>query len=88
LPKVLAAIQVSPEAVAGGAIGKIRDGDCIEIDAESGALNVVSDPRFAARELPQFKLSRSHSGMGRELFAAFRHSVNSAENGASIFGGQ
>jgi phosphogluconate dehydratase len=86
--KVLAAIQVSPEAVAGGAIGKIRDGDCIEIDAECGALNVISDPQFSARELPQFKLSRSHSGMGRELFAAFRHSVSSAESGASIFAGK
>ncbi len=86
--KVLAAIQTSPEAIAGGAIGKVRDGDLLEIDADSGRFDVVDDAGFEARELPGFELSRSHSGMGRELFASFRHSVTSAEAGATIFPGE
>ena len=85
--KVLAAIQVSPEAVAGGTIGKIRNGDIIEIDSESGVLAVKVDDDFLARPLVAIDGTSSHVGMGRELFTAFRHSVGSAEAGATIFGG-
>jgi phosphogluconate dehydratase len=82
--KVLAAIQVTPEAVHGGAIGKLADGDMITIDAEAGVLAATSvggDP--AARSQPEFDLQANHSGMGRELFGAFRASVSGAESGAS-----
>jgi phosphogluconate dehydratase len=83
--KVLALIQVSPEAAAGGALGKIRDGDTIEIDAEAGVLSVCTEDDFDARPLPDFDFDDRHTGMGRELFAAFRKSVSSAEQGATIF---
>ena len=39
--KVPAAIHVTPEALEGGAIGKIRDGDMIRLDAEAGTLEVL-----------------------------------------------
>ncbi len=84
--KVLAAIQVAPEAVAGGAIGRIRDGDVVEIDADAGVLTVHCDDDFGSRKNAEIQLSRSHKGLGRELFASFRHSVNDAEAGATIFG--
>jgi len=84
--KVLAAIQVSPEAVLGGMIGKIRDGDRITIDSAGGTLSVTADDDVAAREAAEVDLSSNHVGMGRELFAAFRTQTGVAEAGASIFG--
>jgi phosphogluconate dehydratase len=83
--KVLSAIQVSPEAAAGGAIGKIRDGDIIELDSAAGVLSVETDDDFDSREIEAVSLARSHNGMGRELFGIFRNAVSSAETGASIF---
>ncbi|MDX1516130.1 MAG: phosphogluconate dehydratase [Woeseiaceae bacterium] len=85
--KVLAAIQVVPEALAGGLIGHIRDGDIVDIDADAGTLSVETDDDLAARDGVQADLTSSHYGMGRELFAPFRTSVNGAEQGATIFGG-
>lgn len=81
--KVLAAIQVTPEAVADGLIARIQDGDMISIDAEAGLLNVAAN--LAERELMQADLAASASGMGRELFSIFRKEVSTAEAGASIF---
>ncbi|MEE4164077.1 MAG: phosphogluconate dehydratase [Woeseiaceae bacterium] len=84
--KVLAAIQVSPEAVLGGLIGKIRDGDRITIDSAGGTLSVTAGDDVAAREAAEVDISSNHVGMGRELFAAFRTQTGVAEAGASIFG--
>jgi phosphogluconate dehydratase len=82
--KVLSAIQVTPEALHGGTIGKIRDGDIVTIDADAGLLSVAgSDDDPAARPMPHFELGANHVGMGRELFAAFRAHVTGAEAGAS-----
>ena len=86
--KVLAAIQITPEAACGGEIARIRDGDVVEIDADRGLLEVSVDAtEWRSREMPAPDLAHNHFGLGRELFAAFRHSVNGAEQGASIFGG-
>ncbi len=84
--KVLAAIQVVPEALAGGLIGRIRDGDVIEIHSEDGRLEVVSNEPLASRPAPEIDLRASHAGMGRELFQVFRNNVSAAEAGATIFG--
>ncbi len=81
--KVPAAIHLSPEALDGGPISKLRDGDVVELDANSGTLKVVSDD-FLQREPASAKTSKTQ-GMGRELFAGFRSLVGSAEDGASIF---
>ena len=83
--KVLAAIQVTPEAVDGGAIGKLRDGDMITIDSTSGTLAVAGAETVLQRDIPAMDISASHAGMGRELFGMFRRSVGGAEAGGSIF---
>ncbi|MDD9959415.1 MAG: phosphogluconate dehydratase [Gammaproteobacteria bacterium] len=81
--KVLAAIQVTPEAMAAGKIGLIRDGDMISIDAQLGLLEVGAD--LDSREVTSGNKSASAVGMGRELFSVFRKEASSAETGASIF---
>jgi len=86
--KVLAAIQVTPEAVCDGTIGKIKDGDQITIDAVAGVLSVTANDDPALRSIGSSDPSSSHVGMGRELFVQFRKNVSSAERGATIFGGE
>ena len=83
--KVLSAIHVTPEAIDGGPIAKIRDGDVISIDAENGVLSCIDDDDFESRALPVVK-REPLVGMGRELFAAFRERAGGAEQGASLFG--
>lgn len=80
--KVLAAIHLSPEAAAGGALAKLEDGDIVAIDADAGTLDVRAD--LSARLPAEYEAAASSSGYGRELFAAFRQVVGSAEDGASI----
>ncbi|MFW5660870.1 MAG: phosphogluconate dehydratase [Oceanicaulis sp.] len=81
--KVPAAIHVSPEALAGGPIGKVKDGDMIRLDSEAGTLDVlVEESDWAARPHAQADLAPSHKGMGRELFSGFRAIVCCAEDGA------
>jgi len=82
--KVLAAIHVVPEAVDGGLIAKIHDGDLIEVDAETGVLQLhVEEAALAARE--PAAVDDEHFGVGREMFALFRRNVGNAESGASVF---
>ena len=84
--KVLAAIQVTPEAARGGALAKVRDGDLIEIDAAGGTLRAqVDDAEWQARAASAADLAGNHYGTGRELFAAFRSNVSGAEQGATVF---
>ncbi|WCN14621.1 phosphogluconate dehydratase [Marinomonas mediterranea] len=85
--KVPAAIHLTPEALAGGLIGKIKDGDLMRLDAVTGTLSLlVSDDELAGREAATHDLSESHQGMGRELFYAQRTLVSGAEQGAcSLF---
>ena len=80
--KVPAAIHVTPEALDGGPIGKIRDGDLIRLDAEQGVLEVVGVPELADRDVPHRDLTGDRWGTGRELFAGFRALVGGAEAGA------
>ncbi len=84
--KVPAAIHVTPEAIDGGAIAKIRDGDMIRLDATSGTLEVLVDAKeFAAREAVVIDLAKNDFGVGRELFNLFRKNAGRADQGASIF---
>lgn len=83
--KVPAAIHVCPEALDGGPIAHIADGDMLRVDAESGVLEIL-DPAVLQRPAVQGDLSSNQHGTGRELFAAFRNSVGAADSGASIFG--
>jgi len=84
--KVLAAIHLSPEWVDGGAIGRIREGDRICVDAEAGVLMAkVPEAEWAAREETPVATEPQH-GMGREMFAGMRAAATSAETGAVTFG--
>ncbi|HEY6815769.1 MAG TPA: dihydroxy-acid dehydratase, partial [Croceibacterium sp.] len=77
--KVPAAIHVSPEALGGGPLSRVRDGDVIRLCAERGELSTPAD--LAAREpavAPQ-----AQDGTGRELFAMFRLGADDAERGGS-----
>ncbi len=84
--KVPAAIHVSPEALAGGPLARLRDGDLVRLDAVAGTLQaLVPADEWAARELAQIRpeaLDENGWGMGRELFAGIRRNVKSAEEGA------
>jgi len=85
--KVPAAIHITPEALEGGAIGKVLDGDTIRLDAEAGTLAVlVSDAELAKRAAPMPDLSANAFGFGRELFAGFRTMATRADRGATAFG--
>ena len=85
--KVPAAIHVSPEVLGGGALGRVRDGDLILLDAAAGSLQALVDEQiWQARAPAQADLSANGLGMGRELFAMFRASVSQAEQGATTFG--
>jgi phosphogluconate dehydratase len=82
--KVLAAIQVTPESLAGGTIGKIRDGDMVTIDAAGGTLAVDAGD-IESRPAPDTDVANRQIGMGRELFVVFRERSTGAEQGAGIF---
>lgn len=81
--KVPAAIHVTPEALDGGPIGKIRDGDMVRVDSEAGVLECGTD--IEARTTPAHNLDDDRWGTGRELFAGFRSLVGKAEEGAMTF---
>ena len=84
--KIPAAIHLTPEALDQGPIGLVRDGDIVEVDAESGVLQLhVDEQELATREHAEADLSESHDVMGRELFAPLRQTVGAAEEGATVF---
>jgi phosphogluconate dehydratase len=84
--KVPAAIHVSPEALLGGDIGKVRNGDLVRLDANTGELTILVDAAdWAAREHVQADLTANQHGVGRDLFAGFRQLATAAEDGAMSF---
>ena len=78
--KVPAAIHCSPEALGGGPLSRLRDGDIVRLCGETGTLAAIGvdlatrDP--AVPPPPPL-------GTGRELFAFMRHGADNAEHGAS-----
>lgn len=77
--KVPAAIHCTPEALGGGPLARLRDGDIVRVCAATGALSTTAD--LASREAaadPQAEL-----GTGRELFGMMRRFADGAEQGAS-----
>tara|TARA_R110000744_G_scaffold107699_2_gene204230 strand:- start:8623 stop:10470 length:1848 start_codon:yes stop_codon:yes gene_type:complete len=85
--KVPAAIHLCPEALDGGLISKIKTGDMILLDGETGELTLlVEESELAKRENATFEVNGHHQGMGRELFGFMRRNLSSAETGAcSLF---
>lgn len=86
--KIPSAIQVTPEAAAGGALARVEDGDVVVLDAEAGTLDVlVEAAELAARPVRDSAPDEaSWQGTGRELFTALRRAVGPADQGASVFG--
>lgn len=85
--KIPAAIHVTPEALDGGVIGKIQDGDMLRLDCDKRTVEVLLDEAtLNARPQAEADLSGNTHGMGRELFETFRRVAGHADEGASVFG--
>ncbi|MGM0429857.1 MAG: phosphogluconate dehydratase [Pseudomonadota bacterium] len=83
--KVPAAIHLTPEAVDGGLIAKINDGDLVKVDFEKGVLELmVDETELLQRPVATIDLTENQFGMGRELFTNFRDNLSGAESGASV----
>jgi phosphogluconate dehydratase len=80
--KVPSAIHVSPEALDGGPLARLHDGDRVRVDAVAGTLDVLT-PGVLERPNVRPDLVANGFGVGRELFGVFRASVGPAEAGAS-----
>jgi phosphogluconate dehydratase len=83
--KVPAAIHICPEALDGGPIAYIKDGDILRVDAVEGTLDILTQG-VLERPVVEADLSTNQYGTGRELFEVFRSAVGPAEAGASVFG--
>lgn len=88
--KVPAAIHVVPEALHGGPLAQIQNGDRVRINANTGELSVqLSADELVKRPKVQFRdlavANRHAQGIGRELFAHMRHGVGAADEGGSVF---
>ena len=82
--KVPAAIHLYPEALDGGLIAKVQNGDIIEVNADENSIKLhVSDEELAKRIVTPKDLSEEREGMGREMFNGFRKILTTPEEGAS-----
>ncbi len=84
--KVPAAIHITPECANGGMLGKVKDGDIIQLKTTSGELNVLKeDTEWQSRDqIPH--IEQLNETDGRILFSNMRTTVSSAETGAlSLF---
>ncbi|NKX46170.1 phosphogluconate dehydratase [Roseicyclus persicicus] len=81
--KVPAAIHVAPEALDGGLIARLADGDLVRVDARAGRLEVLT-PGVADRAPATPDLSANAHGVGRELFEIFRRTAGPATEGAGV----
>ena len=81
--KVPSCIHVAPEALDGGLIAKLQDGDLIRVDAAQGQLEVLTEG-VDARSPAAPDLSANSHGIGRELFEVFRQNAGPASTGAGV----
>ena len=86
--KVPAAIHLSPEALDGGAIARIEEGDMITVDCEQGLLQLEVDEAVLAARVPQLSAAAGQGqpawlNHGRQIFELFRQQASPAEQGAS-----
>ncbi|WP_342075492.1 phosphogluconate dehydratase [Yoonia sp. SS1-5] len=81
--KVPSAIHVCPEAADGGPISLLRDGDIVRLDATKGTIDAIGVD-LGARSPAAADLTGNGTGVGRELFEAFRKNVGLAADGAGV----
>jgi len=87
--KVPAAIHIVPEAVDGGLLAKLQNGDLIRVDAVSGQIECLEDMNVVNSREAAPNPKGSQRGCGRELFAVNRDNISNAEQGASyLFAGE
>jgi phosphogluconate dehydratase len=77
--KIPAAIHCTPEALGGGPLALVQDGDVIRLCGHEGILEVMADLSTRTAASPP----AVHVGVGRELFAMMRAGADGAERGAS-----
>ncbi|MEQ1546003.1 phosphogluconate dehydratase [Methyloglobulus sp.] len=82
--KVPSVIHLCPECEVGGPLAKVRNGDTIALNLQTGDCNaLVDEAEFNARVPWPNSAKNHHYGMGREMFGGFRLGASSAETGAS-----
>ena len=81
--KVPAAIHMCPEALKGGPLAFVRDGDMITLDATQGTVEV--DAELASRS-PAPAPVHNNASLGMNMFANQRAVISEAEEGASVLG--
>ena len=87
--KVPAAIHLVPEAVDGGLLAKLQNGDLIIVDAVSGQIECLEDMIVVNSREAAPNPKGNQRGCGRELFAVNRDNISNAEQGASyLFAGE
>lgn len=87
--KVPAAIHLVPEAVDGGLLAKLRDGDVIRVNAVSGEIDCLEDMDVINARKVAPRPKNGQRGCGRELFTVNRDNISNAEQGASyLFDGE
>lgn len=82
--KVAGVIHLTPEAVDGGPIAKLKTGDLLRVDCEKGTIDYLGDAaEFENRTNAQRPAEAN--GVGRELFAHMRRAVGPADAGGAVF---
>ncbi len=82
--KVPAGIHVSPEALKGGLLAKVKTGDVVRFDANEGVIELkVSEAELASR--PEAELPVRAQNLGRNLFGGLRALADRSQNGAGVF---
>ncbi len=79
--KVPSAIHLSPEAASNGNLGKIINGDIIELDVNNNSLNCL-EKEFENR-IPR-SINHTYQDNGRELFKNLRSIISTSEDGGSF----
>jgi len=82
--KVPAVIHLTPEAVDGGPIAKLRNGDVLRVDCVAGTIDFLGDAAEFSQRANADRPPEA-DGMGRELFAHMRRSVGPADQGGAVF---
>lgn len=81
--KIPAAIHLSPEALDGGVLSQLKDGDLLRLNAYTGELDCLNIEEIITR--PSSKIPNTNQeGYGRELFSNLRNLASNSNTGASI----
>ncbi|MFL0801634.1 MAG: phosphogluconate dehydratase [Agarilytica sp.] len=82
--KVPAAIHMSPEALNGGPLSKVKTGDLIHFDADAGSV-LLELSEAELEERAQAEYVAEDQNLGRGIFSGFRSLVGASDTGAGVF---